>query len=170
MNYSIKTRQSNFTVKQIFRPEQKILRNLPVYHAFKSLTPNPETITEENPAEKIANLAHTSIDESLDLNGYIISHPSETFLVKIAGDTHSSLNVSAGDILVVNQTNENRDGKLVVGNLENKFVIKYLKTKGKQLYFAAETEDQEDIEITPGMKFEMWGVVTYVIHKPGVGK
>jgi hypothetical protein len=42
--------------------------------------------------------------------------------------------------------------------------------KGKQLFFAAESEENEDIEITPGMKFEMWGVVSYVIHKPQTPK
>lgn len=154
MNFITKTKPPGFIVKQIFKPEQKIIRTLPAY-----ITP------VEN-----KEFSAPTIDDTLDLNGYLISHPSETFLIKIGGEHTVSPNVNSGDILVVSQSNENRDGKLVVGMLDNKFVIKYLKMKGKQLFFAAESEENEDIEITSVMKFEMWGVVSYVIHKPQTPK
>lgn len=150
MNYITKTKPSGFIIKQMFKPEQKIVRTLPSYCTNEMITT-------------------PTIDETLDLNGYLISHPSETFLIKIAGE-HSLSLVQSGDILVVSQSSENRDGKMVVGMLDNKFVIKFIKMKGKQLFFAAESEEDGDMEISQTTKFEMWGVVNYVIHKPQTPK
>lgn len=168
MNYYTKTRGPSFTAKQIFKPEQKISRTLSVYTAFQNTTlSTTEEVSDSIFSENFQTI-HANTDDTLDLNGYLISHPSETFLIKIAGDTQSSLAISAGDLLVVTQSTENRDGKLVVGMLDGKFVIKYLKVKGKQLFFAGELPGQADSEITSETKFELWGIVSYIIHKPSL--
>jgi DNA polymerase V len=136
----------------LFRPDSKIARELPVYEPgiTQTLKANPEQ----------------SVEESLYLNGYLISHPSATFLVKVTGEAAPTLGITPGDMLVVDQAVPTRDGKMVVGILHNKFVVKFLKIKGSKLFFAAETADGKDVEVTSSVKFNLWGVVTYIIHKP----
>ncbi len=162
--YLTKTRQSKFVIKQIFEPEQKIKRILPVY-----TTPNNE-INESTPEALEPQIKKSSIEEKLDLNGYLISHPGDTFIIKIEGESAPHLGVYSGDILIIEQRTESRDGKLVVGTLNNKFTIKFLKVKDKQLFFAADLPGGKDSEVKPDTGFEMWGMVSYIIHKPGFGK
>lgn len=157
--YSTKTRQSKFIIRQIFKPENKITRLLSLYTADKPLA---NTTNQDNNLEERKNIT----EDKLDLNGYLVSHPNETFLIKVEGESGVGLGVYPGDILIVDQNIETRDGKMVVGVLNNKFTVKFLKVKGKQLFFAAEEQKTSDIEITPELKFEMWGVVSYIIHKP----
>jgi DNA polymerase V len=156
--FSTKFRQSKFIIKQIFKPENKINRLLPAYTAHE---PSKTEVNLEEPTEK-KNIT----EEKLDLNGYLISHPQDTFLIKVEGESGTNLGVYPGDILIVDQNIESRDGKMVAGVLNNKFTVKFIKVKGKQLFFAAEGAELTDTEITPELKFEMWGIVSYIIHKP----
>jgi DNA polymerase V len=163
--YFMKTRHPKLSIRQIFRPENKINRILPVY---TPQDPTEQNNTAENNSESELKeiSSQASGEERLDLNGYLIAHPSETFLVKIEGDAMNSLGLYSGDILVVDQVVENRDGRLAVGILQNKFTVKFLKVKGKQLFFASDKPELPDQEVTSQLGFDMWGVVTYVIHKP----
>jgi DNA polymerase V len=140
-------------IKQIFRPDNKISREIPIY--------NPEIKTV-----KPGGTVEQPVEENIDLNGYLVSHPTSTFLVKVAGEQAPHLGIFPGDLLVVDQTTSTRDGKMVVGILNNKFVIKFLKMKGTKLFFAADNANGSDSEILATTKFNLWGVVTYIIHKP----
>lgn len=107
-------------------------------------------------------------EEKLDLNGYLISHPSSTFFVKLAGDPLPHLGLAPGDLLIVDQTLEVLDGNLVVGAIQDTFFTSFIKIKNKQLYLAGETMHDSDRLITPDLKCSIWGVVSYVIHKPAM--
>jgi DNA polymerase V len=159
--YLTKSRQAQLIVKQIFKPENKITRTLPVYITHNEIENENFSLEQQQPA---------NLEDKLDLNGYLISHPSETFLVKVEGVAMKEVGVHPGDILIVDQSNQSRDERLVVGILNNKFTIKFLKVKGKQLFFASDSADIPDTEITPELGFDMWGVVTYIIHKPQLSK
>jgi len=140
-------------VKQFFRPDSKIARELPVFEP--GVTSSNAGAGPEHPVE-----------ENIDLNGYLISHPSGTFLVKVAGEQAPHLGIAPGDLLVVDQAVTTRDGRMVVGTVNKKFAIRFLKMKGSKLFFASEMPGGPDVEVTSGMNFNLWGVVTYVIHKP----
>lgn len=144
---------SKIVVKQLFRPDSKITRELPVYEPGTKAT-----TSSANPEQ--------AVEESIDLNGYLINHPTATFLVKVTGESSPALGIAPGDMLVVDQAVPTRDGKMVVGVVNNKFTVKFLKMKGTRLFFAAENANEVDIEVTTDMKFSLWGVVTYIIHKP----
>jgi DNA polymerase V len=153
---------SKIIIKHFFRPEQKVTRRLPVYHP--PLLPMQELSTEENGI----GLSEKAREERLDLNGYLISHPSSTFFVKVSGESSSHLGINPGDLLIVDQTLEVLDGNLVVGNMQEAFFTSFIKIKNKQLYLAAEHLHEHDRLITPDLKCTIWGVVSYVIHKPAM--
>lgn len=152
MNSNLYT-MPKIVVKQLFRPDSKITRELPVYEP--GVNSSISGADSEHPVE-----------ENIDLNGYLISHPSATFLVKVAGEQAPHLGIAPGDLLVVDQATTTRDGRMVVGILSNKFTVKFLKMKGTRLFFAPDTAGGQDVEVTSSMKFNLWGVVTYIIHKP----
>jgi hypothetical protein len=150
---------SKIIIKHFFRPENKISRQLPVYYP-------PQTSERAIEDIVMSPVSNDNRDDKLDLNGYLISHPSSTFLVKISGEPSAHLGLSPGDLLIVDQTLEVLDGSMVVGAMNESFFVSFIKIKNKQLYLASEQLHEPDIRIVPELKCSIWGVVSYTIHKP----
>ena len=105
------------------------------------------------------------IDQKLDLNE-LIRHPSDTFLVKVEGDSMINAGIYDGDILVVDRAMEAEDNKVVVVNLDGELTVKRLKIKETSVFLLPDNPKYEPIEIRPLSEFRIMGVVTFVIHKP----
>lgn len=157
------TTASKIIIKHFFRPEQKVVRQLPVYYP-----PNPLDLVRSETGDITTSMPASKHEEKLDLNGYLISHPSSTFFVKISNEAPPHLGLSPGDLLIIDQTLEVLDGNLVVGVLQETFFTSFIKIKNKQLYLAGENSQDPDRLITPDLKCTIWGVVSYVIHKPAM--
>jgi len=69
------------------------------------------------------------------------------------------------DLLVIDRSVEPADGRIVLGVLNGEFTVKRIMKKGKQLILASENEIFKHIEVTEEMDFQIWGVVTFSIHK-----
>lgn len=109
--------------------------------------------------------ADDSIENRLDLNELMIAHPSATFFVRAIGSSMQGANISDGDILVVDRSITPSNGKIVIAILSGEFTVKRYSIKGNQVTLVPENPDFPPIEISPEMDFEIWGVVTYIIHK-----
>jgi DNA polymerase V len=109
--------------------------------------------------------ADDHIEERLDLNKYLIKHPAATFFVKVDGDSMINSGIHNGDILVVDRSLEARDGMVIVAALNGELTVKRLKKKNNKIWLYAEHPDYKPIEITEGIDFMVWGVVTNSIHK-----
>lgn len=105
------------------------------------------------------------LDKKLDLNEYLIKHPASTFLVRVAGDSMIDAGIHSGDILIVDRALEPTDNKIVIAVLDGELTVKRIRKMNDKLYLLAENPEYPLIEIKPEMNFEVWGVVTYVIHK-----
>ncbi len=109
--------------------------------------------------------ADDNIDQKLDLNS-LIKHPSDTFLVKVEGDSMINASIQDGDILVVDKAIEPLNNKIVVANINGELTVKRLKIVGTKVYLLAENPNYKSIEINTILDFTIRGVVTFVIHKP----
>jgi len=105
------------------------------------------------------------IDKSLDLNEFLITHPSATFFVRVEGTSMIEAGINPGDILIVDKALEPNPGSIVIATLDGEFTVKRLQWQGGKCYLLAANPDFEPIEIEGSMMVEVWGVVTYVIHK-----
>jgi len=109
--------------------------------------------------------AEDYIDRKLDLNEHLIKHPAATFFVRVAGDSMRDAGVIDGDILIVDRAVEPCTGSIVIAAVNGELTVKRLKKKRSRLWLMPENPDYSPTEITPEMQFEIWGVVTYIIHK-----
>ena len=105
------------------------------------------------------------IDKSLDLNEFLIAHPSATFFVRVEGTSMIEADIHPGDILIVDRSLEPKSGSIVIALLNGEFTVKRFRRSKGRSYLFAENPSFTPIEITDGMHVEVWGVVTYVIHK-----
>jgi len=106
------------------------------------------------------------VDVKLDLNKHLIQHPSATFYVKVKGNSMEDANIKDGDMLVVDRSLEARHKDVVVCILEGEFTVKRLIKEGQHIILQPENKAYQPIKVNPEMDFAIWGVVSYIIHKP----
>ena len=109
--------------------------------------------------------AEDYLDKTLDLNELLISHPAATFFVRVAGDSMQGAGIFSGDTLVVDRSLEAADNKIVVAIVSGEFTVKRLKIKEGRISLIPENPHYPILEVKEGSDFQVWGVVTYVIHK-----
>lgn len=103
--------------------------------------------------------------EDLDLNQLLISHPAATFFVRVSGESMRDAHIHSGDVLVVDRALEPKHRDIVVAILYGEFTVKRILRKGDKIFLAPENRNYLPIEISEEADFQVWGVVTYVIHK-----
>lgn len=104
------------------------------------------------------------LEGKLDLNQHLVPRPLATFFVRVSGNSMTDAGIHEGDLLIVDRSLEPRDGKVVIAVINGELLVKRLKYQGKQPYLYAEHPDYPPVAITEAMAFQVWGVVTNVIH------
>lgn len=105
------------------------------------------------------------IENQLNINELVVQHPAATFFVKVEGESMKDANIHSGDILVVDRSLEGSNGKIVVAIINGEFTVKRLSKSASGTFLVPENPKYSSIKIGPDTDFQIWGVVTYVIHK-----
>lgn len=107
------------------------------------------------------------IEESLDLNKYLIKHPAATYYARAEGDSMIDAGIYPNDILIIDKAIEELKDRVVVAWLNGEFTVKryYIDNRLGKIFLVSENPKYYPHEITPEMDFMIWGVVTYNIHK-----
>jgi len=105
------------------------------------------------------------IDNVIDLNKELIGNPSATFCVRVQGDSMIDANINDGDILVVDRSITAQSNHIVLAILDGEFTVKRFLLKNNIGFLVPENKKYTPIQIFPETDFEVWGVVTYIIHK-----
>lgn len=104
------------------------------------------------------------LEGKLDLNRHLIKHPAATFFVRVSGDSMLGAGIHTGDLLVVDRSLEAVDGNVIVAALDGELTVKRLSKRGTAVRLLPENQNYQPIEVQPQQEFEIWGVVTNVIH------
>lgn len=104
------------------------------------------------------------LEGKLDLNRHLITHPAATFFVRVSGDSMLGAGIHTGDLLVVDRSLEAVDGNVIVAALDGELTVKRLSKRGTAVRLLPENQNYQPIEVQPQQEFEIWGVVTNVIH------
>lgn len=99
------------------------------------------TLDSPSPAESFA-------EPNLDLNRYVIKHPSSTFYMRVSSNNYQQLNIFNGDLAVVDRSLLPAESRIIVVANENGMSLLKLSSK-EQL--------RDDAEY--------WGTVTHIIRK-----
>jgi DNA polymerase V len=105
------------------------------------------------------------LEKRLDLNEYLVKNPPATFLVRVSGQSMKDLGIFDGDILVVDKSLEAVSGSVVVAIVHGEFTVKTLRLRDGKAFLVPANGEFRDMEITPEMDCEVWGVVNSVIRK-----
>ena len=72
--------------------------------------------------------------------------------------------IHADDVLIVDRSLESRDGSVVIAVLDGEMTVKRIRFNRRLIRLEAENDLYPDIDITKESDFQVWGVVTHVIH------
>jgi DNA polymerase V len=103
--------------------------------------------------------------DRLDLNKHLVKNPAATFFVRVTGDSMIGAGIYDGDLLVVDRSLEPRDKNVVIAVLDGELTVKRIRLMRGKIILVPENENYFPHEITTDREFEVWGVVTNVIHK-----
>ncbi|MGL4432338.1 MAG: translesion error-prone DNA polymerase V autoproteolytic subunit [Plesiomonas shigelloides] len=112
--------------------------------------------------------AQDYVEQTIDLNQLCIEHPAATFYVRANGDSMLQAGIHSGDLLVVDRAVTATQGAIVLACLDGEFTVKYLQTHPHPALVPA-NPDFPVIYINQGQELEVFGVVTYVLHKTKLG-
>ncbi|POP52608.1 translesion error-prone DNA polymerase V autoproteolytic subunit [Zhongshania marina] len=73
------------------------------------------------------------IEEKIDLNKHLISHPSASYLVRANGASMIELGIFNGDLLLVDSSLTARQGDVVIAALDGQLTCKVLDIQGRRL-------------------------------------
>lgn len=104
------------------------------------------------------------LEGRLDLNQHLINRPAATFFVRVTGDSMQGAGIYSGDLLIVDRSLEAKDNNIIIAVIDGELTVKRLSKINNKIFLLPENTNYEPIEITDQMSFEVWGVVTNVIH------
>lgn len=143
----------------------------------KNIDPQESLPQEIMPEDQLPGLAQSGIHagfpspatdymtQAIDLNRELVKHPAATFYGRVVGDSMIDAGVEEGDILVIDRALDPKDGDMAVCFVDGEFTLKHLHFHDGGLTLRPANPRYPEIEISEGVDFKMWGVVTYVIKK-----
>lgn len=103
------------------------------------------------------------IEVPLDLNRALIKNPSATFFARVSGNSMQDVNISDGDLLIIDRSIPPAEGKIAVCFVDGEFTVKRLHFEKDVCYLMPANPDYPPIKVTKENEFIIWGIVTHVI-------
>lgn len=111
-------------------------------------------------------------EDNIDLLKYLIKDKETTFFGSVTGDSLNGIGVFDKDLLIIQKGIFPRENDTVVVFYSGEFFVKVFKPKYSQnsqkleeITLQSKNPEYSDMHITEDTDFELWGVVTYNIHK-----
>lgn len=108
--------------------------------------------------------ADDELEKELDLHEFLVQHPAATFFLRVKGNSMINAGIFDGDILIVDRALEAKEGSIVVATVDGEFVVKRLRRNGRKIWLYPENPKYKPLQVFAD-RFEVWGVVTYVLHR-----
>ena len=105
-------------------------------------------------------------EERIDLNKEFIRHPLSTFIIECEGDSMIDAFIPQKARLIVDRAITPKNGDIVLAVINSEFTVKFLKKNDHKCWLIPANKKYRDIEITPEMNMQVWGVITYIISNP----
>ncbi|EMT6578179.1 MULTISPECIES: translesion error-prone DNA polymerase V autoproteolytic subunit [Providencia] len=103
------------------------------------------------------------MEERINLNSTLIKHPNSTYMLRVEGNSMIDANINDGDVVIVDSALAAKDGDIVIASVDGEFTVKRLKSHPPMLM--PMNPDFQPILIGDAQDLQIFGVVTFIIHK-----
>ena len=105
------------------------------------------------------------LEDSLDLNDYLVPNPTATFMVRVNGNSMTGAGIFSGDVLVVDRSLEAGHSHIVIAVVDGELTVKRLLRTVKGWMLEAENPAYPNIHVTGNSELVIWGVVRAVVRR-----
>jgi len=71
-------------------------------------------------------------DDTINLDDFLIGNKSLTYMLEVDGDSMIDAHIEKGDMVLVEKTNNAKDGDIVIAEVDGEFTLKYFREKGNK--------------------------------------
>ena len=140
--------------REIFNSKYKGTKNFTQHDVHRANTTGFSTPADEY------------MERGIDLNEQLIKNKPATFFFRMNGDSMNGAGIFSGDVLIVDRSITNVNGKVVIAVLNGEMLVRRLEKSLNKIRLIPETPNLSSIDVDPFAEFAVWGVVTYVVHAP----
>lgn len=107
------------------------------------------------------------MERGIDLNEELIRNKPATFFMRVNSDAMNGSGIYKEDVVVVDRSLKASSGKVIIAILNGEMLIRRFEKNNDKVRLLADSNKLAPINIDASCgEFAIWGVVTYVIHKP----
>ena len=109
----------------------------------------------------------TMIDEELtdmlNIKDYLVGNKKHTYILEVKGDSMIDEGIREGDLVIVERTNDPKDGDIVIAEVDGGWTMKYLRKKNGKIYL--EPANKKYKPIYPENELNIGAIVKGVVRK-----
>jgi DNA polymerase V len=139
------------------------MKVIPIPH--EALTPLKLPFFSASVAAGFPSPADDYIEAGLDLNEYLVKHPSSTFLARASGDSMTRAGILDGALLVVDKSLTPKNGSVVIAAVNGELTCKILDVEHRLLRAANPSYPSISLDDDTDLLIE--GVVVHAINPMG---
>jgi DNA polymerase V len=107
------------------------------------------------------------MERGIDLNEQLIGNKPATFFMRVNSSAMKNAGIFQGDVVIIDRSLNPVNGTVIIASLNGELLIRRLEKTMNKVRLLPETTELSPIEVNACSEgFSVWGVVTYVIHKP----
>ena len=107
------------------------------------------------------------MERGIDLNEELIRNKPATFFMRVNSDAMREAGIYKGDVAIVDRSVKATNGKVIIAVLNGDMLIRRFEKTSSSIRLLTDSNKLSPISIEATCEeFAIWGVVTYVIHKP----
>jgi DNA polymerase V len=103
--------------------------------------------------------AEDHVDDTLDLNEYMVQRPESTFMLRVEGESMKNVGIMPDDILVVDRSLKASHRKIIIAAIDGELTVKRLYHRGGLVKLLPENPAYPEIELESEAELVIWGVV-----------
>lgn len=103
------------------------------------------------------------IKETVNLNDFLINDSAKSFMLEVDGDSMIDAHIEAGDMVLVEKTQNAKDGEIVIAEVDGEFTMKYLRKSAGKVWLEPANKSYKPIH--PVHSLNIVAVVKAVIRK-----
>lgn len=103
------------------------------------------------------------LQDRVDFNKLFIRHPLSTFFMVCEGTSMVNAFIPPKAILLVDRSLQAKNMDIVVAIVNGEFTVRRLIKNERKCFLRAENSKYREVEVTPDIQMEIWGVVTHIV-------
>ena len=147
------------------KTSKKNIENKLSFHSFKQLNLDEIKLAEPLVPAGFPSPADDFIEMEINLQDYIVKNKEATFCVKVEGTSMTKAGINTGDIMIVDRSLNPKHNDIVLAVIDGEFTVKRLAVNNESIYLMPENDSFSPIQINESMNFQIWGIITHIIHK-----